>query len=52
MSGKHFHLELLNFEPSEYITFSKTKWIKCKLRKEGEGRGRMGECGRNLEVRG
>lgn len=29
---------------------SQKKWVKFKLKKEGEGRGRAGECGRNLEM--
>lgn len=45
-----FHLELWNSESSECITFLKTKWIKCKLRKEGEVRGRAGEYGENVEL--
>lgn len=47
MSGKHFHLELLNFEPSEYIVFSEKSMNKMQMKEEWrrQGKGRRGRAG-------
>lgn len=43
MSGKHFQMEVLDFEPSEYIPFSKKSVNKMHMkeerRKQGKSRG-------------